>query len=65
MPLVKTDKYRLLNLQYMRWISLEGGCFEVCTKSNGCSVPDTHTICREKSPESFKKLEELYKSIPK
>lgn len=64
MTLVKTDKQVLLNLQYMRWIAFDGQCFEVCTKSNGChKFKDTHGICKLNSPDSFAKIEELYKSV--
>lgn len=61
-PFVKTDRNTLLNLTHMRWIENNGQCFQVCMKSNGCIPTNTHNVCKGISPESYKKLEELYNS---
>ncbi len=61
--LLKTDSNKILNMHHMRWFAKQGSCFEVCTKSNGCTFYiNTHKVCKEVSPMSYARLEELYKN---
>lgn len=36
-------------------------CLEVCTKLNGCTKENTHIICKLNSPDSYYRLNELFK----
>ena len=37
-------------------------CLEICTKSTGCVArSDTHRICEYNSPDSYNKLNVLFK----
>jgi len=58
---IKTDKHKIINEKYIRWIRKMDECLEVCIKSDGCIEKiNTHTICKLNNPESYKKLSENF-----
>jgi hypothetical protein len=60
---IKTDDNKVINEKYIRWVKKMNNCLEICTKSIGCAEKngDTHNICELKSPDSYYKLNELFK----
>lgn len=59
---IKTDDNIIINETCIRWVKKMNDCLEVCAKSSGCvsdtttMFRNTHRICKENSPVSFKKL---------
>jgi len=59
---IKTDGNKIINEKNIKWIKKMAECLEVCTKSNGCvTEKDTHTICKFHTPDSYSKLNRLFK----
>ena len=63
---IKADDNKLINEKHIRWIKKMGDCLEVCTKSDGCFIDKngsttTHKICKFNSPDSYNKLNDLFK----
>jgi hypothetical protein len=60
---IKTDDNKVINQKYIRWVRKMNDCLEVCTKSNGCSKENgnTHIICKLYSPDSYYRLNKLFK----
>jgi len=59
---VVTDDQFAINEKHIRWIKKMEDCLRICTKSNGCDVRMAHTICKDKSPASYEKLNRLFKN---
>ena len=57
---IKTDDNKVINENHIRWIKKINNCMEVCTKSVGCGIEDTHKICKINSNDSFVKLNKLF-----
>lgn len=58
---IKVDNNKVINEKSIKWIKKMGECLEVCTRSNGCTVEkDTHSICKFHTPDSYKKLNDLF-----
>jgi hypothetical protein len=58
---VKTDDNKIINEKCIKWVKKIDGCLEICTTGNGCYIGDTHKICKENNPESYKKLNKHFK----
>ena len=58
---IKTDDNKIINEKCIRWVKLMNECLEVCTKIDGCRAGiDTHKICKQNSPDSYKKLNKYF-----
>jgi hypothetical protein len=59
---IKADNDKVINEKAIKWIKKMDECLEVCTKSDGC-IPkkNTHTICKFNTPDSYYKLNDLFK----
>lgn len=53
---IKTDDNKVINEKCIKWIKKIDDCLRVCTKSTGCYMRDTHTICKINSTDSYNKL---------
>jgi len=53
---LKTDNNKVINEKYIKWIKKIDECLEVCTKSIGCGIGDTHKICKINNSDSYNKL---------
>ena len=53
---LKTDNNKIINEKHIKWVKKMNDCLEVCTKSIGCSIGDTHRICKLNTPDSYDKL---------
>ncbi len=40
-------KSRILNTNFIRWISERNNCYEICSKQSGCSKLDTDVVCMD------------------
>ena len=60
---IKADDNKVINEKYIKWIKKMDECLQVCTKSTGCGIAigDTHKICKLNNPDSYKKLNNLFK----
>jgi hypothetical protein len=39
---------KIINLNHIRWVKEDtNGCYNICTKDNGCLLVDTHLICSD------------------
>jgi hypothetical protein len=58
---IKTDDDRILNEKHIKWVKKMNDCLEVCVAARGCKVSiNTHTICKQNSPESYHKLNQHF-----
>ena len=53
---LKIDNNKIINEKHIKWVKKMNDCLEVCTKSIGCSIFDTHRICKSNTPDSYDKL---------
>lgn len=53
---LKTDENKIINEKYIRWAKKVGDCLLVCQKLDGCSMRDTHRICKMYNLDSYNKL---------
>jgi hypothetical protein len=53
---IKTDEDIVINEKYIIWIKKLNECLEVCAKSTGCAIGNTHKICKSNNFDSYKKL---------
>ena len=60
---IKSDGNKYLNPQFIRWIKHTDECYNVCTKSTGCAIENTHKICKINNPTSYIKINEIINSI--
>lgn len=62
---IKADDNKVINEKYIKWIKKMDECLEICTKSTGCGLAlttgDTHKICKLNNPDSYNKLNNLFK----
>ena len=56
---IKTDD-SVINEKTIRWVKKMNNCLYVCNKGNGCSLRDTHKICKFNSLNSYNKLNKLF-----
>ena len=57
---IKTDNNKIINEKCIKWVQKMGECLDVCTKSNGCYVRDTHKICKLNNVDSYNKLNKYF-----
>ena len=59
---IKADNDKIINTKCIKWVKKMNDCLEICTKSNGCSINgnDTHKLCKNVNPNSYKKLEKIF-----
>lgn len=50
---LKTDESIIINEKHIRWVKKINDCMEVCTKSNGCVIGNTHKICKLNNENSY------------
>ena len=64
---ITADDNKIINETHIRWIHQIGECYEICSKSNGCSAnPNsntTHKICKLNNPDNFNQLHEIFHNI--
>ena len=62
---IKTDENYIINETYIRWVYKYKECLRVCTKVDGClrgkDGDDAFLICKENSPDSYKRLNAHFK----
>lgn len=56
---IKTDENKYVNPKFIHWVKHVDECYNVCTKSNGCAMNNTHKICKLNNPTSYNKINEL------
>jgi hypothetical protein len=59
-PFLKTDNNTIINENRITWVRKMNECLEVCLKTTGCGTLDTHSICKIYSPESYKRLNDIF-----
>jgi hypothetical protein len=57
---LKTDDNKVINAKCIRWIKKMNDCLEVCIRSNGCNLLNTHRICKLNNLDSYNKLNKLF-----
>ena len=55
------DDNFVVNTKWIRWIKKKANCFYICTKTQGCTKDNTITVCNKESPDSYKKIQQLFK----
>ena len=61
---LKTDDNKIINEKCIRWVKKMGDCLEVCIKTTGCSLGDTHRICKLNNHYSYNKLNKFFRGEP-
>ena len=57
---IKADDNKIINEKCIRWVKKMDECLELCTKSDGCQVGNTHKICKLNNPNSYEKLNRIF-----
>lgn len=57
---IKTDDNTIINEKCIRWVKKMDDCLEVCSKSTGCMLSDTHKICKINNQDGYDKLNKLF-----
>lgn len=64
---VRCDGNRIVNMDFVRWISQRDQCFYLCSKFDGCiseyPYKDTQTVCKSNNKESYFKLLNMFSDI--
>ena len=62
---MKTDDNKIINVNLIRWVQKKNECLHICMKANGCSNihDDMHKICKQNCPDSYRLLNEYFKSL--
>ena len=64
---LRTDDYKIINIDKITWARKINECFEICTKTTGCSLEknfyDTHKLCKLNNINSYNKLNDLFINI--
>lgn len=53
---IMADDKTLINTKKIHWVKKYKECLYVCTKSTGCTIFNTHEICKKKNIDSYLKL---------
>ncbi len=53
---IKADDNKIINEKCIRWVKKMSECLAVCTMSKGCSIEQTHKICKLNNLDSYNKL---------
>ena len=53
---IKVDNNKVINEKCIKWMKKMDECLSICTKSNGCVMKDTHTVCKINNSDSYNKL---------
>ena len=56
---IKAEENKYVNPKFIRWIQQTNDCYNICSKSTGCALDDTHKICKFNNPTSYNKINEL------
>jgi len=56
---IKAERNIYVNPKFIRWIQQIDECYNICSKSTGCTLDDTHKICKVNNPSSYNKINEL------
>ena len=57
---IKVNENKLVNIKKICWIKKYKECMYVCTKSNGCSIFNSHEICKKNNMDSYFKLDKYF-----
>ena len=57
---ITIDDNKIINETHIRWIHQIGECYHICSKSTGCSIDNTHKICKFNNSENYNKLYEIF-----
>jgi hypothetical protein len=57
---LKTDDNKIINEKCIRWVKKMGDCLAVCNKADGCTISNTHRICKLNNPDSYNKLNKYF-----
>ena len=50
---IKTDDNKIVNEKAIKWVKKMDECLHICTKFVGCSIGDTHKLCKINHPTSY------------
>ena len=57
---IKVDDNTVIKKNYIIWIKKIDECLKICTKANGCTHAETHTVCKVYNPDSYNKLNKYF-----
>ena len=61
-PFIKADNDIIINMNCIRWVKKMDECLQICSKSDGCRIENTHKICKINNADSYNRLEKYFKS---
>jgi hypothetical protein len=59
---IKADNNCIINIHCIRWVKKMEECLQICSKSDGCSIENTHKLCKINNLESYKRLNRNFDS---
>jgi hypothetical protein len=57
---IRVDDNKVINEKCIKWIQKMDECLRVCTKSDGCTMRYTHTVCKINNLDSYNKLNKYF-----
>ena len=57
---IRVDDNTIVREKCIRWIKKMDECLALCTKSKGCYMRDTHTLCKINNLDSYNKLNKYF-----
>ena len=57
---IKMDNNTLVNESAIRWVRKIDECMKICTRSDGCSLKNTHSLCKNTNADSYNYLQRFF-----
>ena len=57
---IKMDNNTLVNESAIRWVRKMDECMKICTRSDGCSLINTHSLCKVTNADSYHYLQRFF-----
>ena len=57
---LQTDENKIINEKCIRWVKKMEECLYICTKSDGCSINNTHKICKNMNETNYNKINKYF-----
>ena len=57
---IQIDDGRMVNEDRILWVRQMEECMRVCAKPHGCALLEAYSVCKNKRPESYERLLQLF-----
>lgn len=57
---IKADNNIIINMKCIRWVKKMDECLQICSKTDGCGIENTHKVCKINNGESYRRLNRFF-----